>query len=337
VSTLAGDAVSPEIIVRTGARLHFGLLCTPPDSPWHYGGLGVMIDRPGWSIRCQQIASCHADLVAGSTLAMLRVTKILQQFRTSLELPRVKLVIDQLCPFHAGLGSGTQLTLAVAMGLHVAMGQPRPESASEVAVPLGRMRRSGIGTFGFDHGGFIIDHGRSCDQASAFTRLRFPEDWKFVLLRPAYLQGLHGAAEETFFEQPRYLESSTVRHVEQLINQEFRTALTEGQFSRFAAALAEYGDVVGRYFAPAQGGIFSCPLFSDLVERLNAAGFTGAAQSSWGPAIAVPVDSTDMAADVCQFVAEFDVQRDIHVSVAGVSNIGATVMSPAPPDYRSFG
>ncbi|MCR9198223.1 MAG: hypothetical protein NXI04_06240 [Planctomycetaceae bacterium] len=337
MSTFEGDAVFPEITVRTGARLHFGLLCTAPDSPWHYGGIGVMLNQPGWAIRCQQISSRRADLVAGGAVATQRVTKILQQFRRSVEVPRVRLVIDHLCPFHAGLGSGTQLTLAVAMGLHMAMGQLRPASASEVAVPLGRMRRSGIGTFGFDRGGFIIDHGRSCDQADAFTRLRFPEDWKFVLLRPAYLQGLHGAAEETFFEQPRYLESSTIRHVEQLINREFRGALTEHQFARFAAALAEYGNLVGRYFAPAQGGIFSCDLFAELVERLNAAGFVGAAQSSWGPSIAVPAESAAMAADICQVVTEFDVQRQIHVSVTGVSNIGATVMSPAPADYRSFG
>lgn len=323
--------------VRTGARLHFGLLCTAPGTPWHYGGIGVMIDQPGWEIRCRRITSQHADVVTGAAAATRRVLRILQQFRAEVELPRVKLVLDHLCPFHAGLGSGTQLTLAVAMGLHLAMGQPRPDSATQVAVPLGRMRRSGIGTFGFDRGGFIVDRGRTCDQSSAFTRLRFPEEWKFVLLRPSYLQGLHGAAEETFFEQPRYLDASTIRHVEQLIEQEICGALTQGQFSRFAAALAEYGEVVGRYFSAAQGGIFSCPLFAALVDRLNAAGLVGAAQSSWGPSIAVPVKHAAMADHVCQVVAEFDAEREIHVSVVGVSNIGATVMSPAPVDYRSFG
>lgn len=325
--------------VRSGARLHFGLMCTEPDSPWRFGGIGAMIDHPGWRIRLRHRHNPETpvDALAGPTAVVNRVFRILNRFRRGAELGPICMVVDQFTPFHSGLGSGTQLTLAVGVALQLLTGKARPAAATDLAQPLGRMRRSGIGTFGFDRGGFIVDRGRTGDQRESLLRMPFPEEWSFVILRPTFLQGLHGAAEESFFHEPRYLSRSHVDALERLIEQEVCPSLQDAEFCRFATALSEYGAIIGSYFADAQGGVFSCPLFSRLVDELNAQGFIGAAQSSWGPSIAVPVAKKGAADMVVDIVRRFDRHGEINVSVTNVMSTGATVISPDRLDYRTFG
>ena len=37
--------------VRTGCRLHFGLMELADGRPLRFGGLGLMLDQPGWHLR----------------------------------------------------------------------------------------------------------------------------------------------------------------------------------------------------------------------------------------------------------------------------------------------
>src|SRR5262249_60448493 len=59
----------------------------------------------------------------------------------------------------------------------------------------------------------------------------------------------------------------------------------ERDIETFGAALVELQTLVGRCFAPAQGGLFARPELDDLVEVLRAEGLLGVGQSSWGPAL----------------------------------------------------
>lgn len=296
-----------------------------------------MIDAPGWSLGCRHRDDGPGDQVHAAADVADRVTSILTAFRRHADVAPLEIAFDQVCPFHAGLGSGTQLTLAIGTALSLLRGQAVP-AAADIARSLGRMKRSAIGTFGFDRGGFVVDRGQSADQSpeDRCERLRFPESWRFVLLRPSLRQGLHGAAEETFFERPDDLDAVTADRLTSLIDNEIRAALQAEDFSRFAAALASYGGLVGSYFAGAQGGIFSYAPFHALVEQLNEAGFPGAAQSSWGPSLVVPVRSTDMATAVSDVVTAFDTSAALDVNVVQVRPVGATVMRP-DPGQRTFG
>src|SRR3989304_3556700 len=44
---LESISMSTSIRVRTGSRLHFGILSWNPDLPRQFGGAGVMTDEPG--------------------------------------------------------------------------------------------------------------------------------------------------------------------------------------------------------------------------------------------------------------------------------------------------
>src|SRR5262249_9562925 len=103
---------------------------------------------------------------------------------------------------HKGLGTGTQLGLAVARGIALASGVTELPLA-DLARLVGRGARSALGVHGFAHGCFLVDGGKGRDTALAplIARLDFPEAWRVVLVVPDDQQGLHGSQENEAFAQ----------------------------------------------------------------------------------------------------------------------------------------
>jgi len=107
--------------------------------------------------------------------------------------------VHSLVPMHAGLGSGTQLALAVGVAI-VKMMQVDIE-VDEIAYLLGRGARSGIGVAAFKHGGMIIDGGRGKHTRVPPTLAHhaFPETWRTLLILDQSDAGLHGTHEADAF------------------------------------------------------------------------------------------------------------------------------------------
>ena len=105
-------------------------------------------------------------------------------------------------PRHMGLGSGTQLAFAAAVGLSSFLGQPIP-STGEIAAVMGRAGRSAIGSYGFFQGGFLVDRGVGPGDVIAplDLRLEFPSTWPIVLILPEHRQGLSGSSETFAFDK----------------------------------------------------------------------------------------------------------------------------------------
>ena len=73
----------------------------------------------------------------------------------------VRLRVERALPRHAGLGSGTQLALAVATAL--AQLHAVKVDAPQLARALGRACRSAVGTWTFAGGGLVVEGGRRRD------------------------------------------------------------------------------------------------------------------------------------------------------------------------------
>ena len=101
-------------------------------------------------------------------------------------LPRgARIRVHRALPTHVGLGSGTQLALAVARALTELHGVEA--DAQELARVVGRARRSAIGTWTFAGGGLVVEGGRrsgSDDSAPLLARLPFPPSWRCVVAVP---------------------------------------------------------------------------------------------------------------------------------------------------------
>jgi beta-RFAP synthase len=227
-------------------------------------------------------------------------------------------------PSHCGLGSGTQLALSVARALAVLY--ERPGSAAELAGHVGRGARSGVGTWLFDRGGFVLEGGRreADGVAPLLARFPMPESWRCVLAIPATTPGLSGEAEAEAFRALPDPSERDVEHVAHLVLMQLLPALAQCDLVDFGSALAEVQRVTGAWFAPSQGGTFAPGPTAQLVARLREAGVLGVGQSSWGPAVYGVTGSDDAAARLAALARE-GVGPGGRVLTCPFSNTGAEV------------
>jgi beta-RFAP synthase len=187
---------------------------------------------------------------------------------------------------HVGLGTGTQLSLALAQGLLVAEGRP-PASIAELARLTGRGKRSGVGLHGFALGGLIHDGGRgpSDESPQLANRLPFPEEWRFLLVVPTDEQGLAGEREGQVFAQLARSKPQLAERLAALLANDLLPTVKAKRFDAFAAALFDYNRLAGEFYREAQGGAYSSPWITEQIEKLRALGVVAVGQSSWGPTL----------------------------------------------------
>lgn len=190
-------------------------------------------------------------------------------------------------PRHRGFGSGTQLAFAVAAALQTAFDQPMP-SAEEMALAMGRGRRSAIGSYGFFEGGFLVDRGIEKESIAPLDmRTGFPEDWKIALIDPSVSSDsqVFGDAEMEAF---RRLPGTTQKQADQLesvLKYDILPSVLNQDFPTFANAVTQYGFQSGMYYSEVTGGAYASPAATAVVDRIRDLGQFAIGQSSWGPTI----------------------------------------------------
>lgn len=270
------------------SRLHFGLLSFGQPHVRQFGGLGAMVDAPGLRIRLSEANA----LTAQGPLAerALEVAQRVTEAWPHLGKPAGLIEVLQCPPQHTGLGVGTQLSLGVARLLATWHGVEL--SIEELAVLAGRGLRSAVGLNGFAQGGLLLEAGQreagdpeGTSLGVLLARVTLPEDWRFVLVRPAAAPGLAGEAERQAFEQLPPVPLETTDKLCRLAMLDLLPAAMEADFETFSRALFEFGYLAGSCFAQQQDGVFATAQLAQLIERLRAWGHAGVGQSSWGPTL----------------------------------------------------
>src|SRR3954468_12322562 len=161
-----------KVGLETPARLHFGVLDLGGRLGRCFGGLGAAIPSP--SLRIEVAVS---DRLTGEGPEGERAAEFGRRFLTHHGIQGgAHLVVRQEIPSHSGLGSGTQLALAVGRALSELY--QVPASVIELARATGRGKRSAIGTWAFELGGFIVEGGRRPESESIaplLARFTIPE------------------------------------------------------------------------------------------------------------------------------------------------------------------
>lgn len=289
-----------EVVVTTGSRLHFGLFAVNPELRRQFAGIGMMVDSPSVRLRAQLSESVE---VTGPNTTIARARTFAARFAEScnVNVP-VSINIEEAIPLHEGLGSGTQLALAIGTALARLHGIEY--STREIAAATGRAKRSTIGVFGFDHGGFIVDGGQTAAQSldASLARHEMPPEWRIVLVTPDDATGLCGDAEKEAFARLPPMSGELSTQLDRLIANNIVPSLQDKHFDRFAMSLHEFGQLIGGYFAPAQGQVFCSAEAMDICDRLMSDGFKAVVQSSWGPTVAVMARNADEANAVVSLV-----------------------------------
>lgn len=275
-----------RIEIRTTARLHFGLLGWGADAPRQFGGVGLMIEAPSLDLEAR-LANGWSAAGPLSTRALRVALRIADRLETlGVKVPPLSITIREGPPEHVGLGTGTQLSLAVGRAV-LGFVENSESNAGRVAELTGRGRRSGIGLHGFDRGGLLVDGGRGSSDAipPLVARHEFPSEWSILLVIPSLPPGLSGHDEVEAFRGLRPVPSSLTDRLCRLILLEMFPAVAERNLPSFGSSLVEIQEHVGRCFASVQGGRFAHPLLDEIAARMVGEGLHGVGQSSWGPTI----------------------------------------------------
>ncbi len=278
------------VFVEASARLHFGLLDLRGSLGRRFGGIGAAAPAP-------------TLLVSARAAETLEVTgeDFLDHYRRAGKNGGARLSVHRALPPHAGLGSGTQLALAVGRALAELYGSST--DAADLARAAGRAQRSAIGTWTFDGGGLVVEGGRRAGTehvAPLLARLPFPPTWRCVVAVPDSVPGISGTAEAAAFAQLAAPAERDVERVAHLVLMALLPALAEGDLGMFGSALSAIQAITGRWFAAVQGGTFAPGPSENLIHHLTEWGASGVGQSSWGPAVYGIVDNEGVAVSLAE-------------------------------------
>ncbi len=287
----ANSQSTTALRVTAPARLHLGFLDLNGELGRRFGSIGLSLDRPATRLVISK--SAHNT---SSGPEQHRVLKLLDRVTSATAAASYAIAVEEAIPAHAGLGSGTQLALAIGAG--IARLEGRKLSAAELAKLGERGARSGIGLAAFTGGGFLVDGGRGAhDLAPPLTlRAEFPEQWRALLILDPERAGVSGEAELAAFSALPPFPQTAAAHICHLVLMKLVPGLMEQDLSAFGSALTEIQEIVGRHFAARQGGsTWTSPAVGRLAARMRALGATGVGQSSWGPTGFAFVDSQEAA------------------------------------------
>ena len=277
------SAAHERVYVEAPARLHFGVLDLRGALGRKFGGIGATAPGPSLLVSADAGDTLHVSGEDADRAADF-ARRMLDRFGVA---GGARLHVHQMFRSHAGLGSGTQLALAVGRALSDLHGLGA--RAAAIAAATGRARRSAIGTWTFDGGGLVVEGGRvSRDDgdervAPLLARVPFPSGWHCVVGVPHAAASLSGSVEAAALAELPAPPDAEVQRVAHLTLMALLPALVDGDLPMFGFALAEIQAVTGGWFAPIQGGVFAPGWTEELVRRMKEWGATGVGQSSWGP------------------------------------------------------
>lgn len=315
--------------VRAPSRLHFGLLAFGDSAARQFGGVGIMIERPG----CEVIVDLGPEQwkPAPTTETETRAWEFAYRFNkglSSLERQaldqRFRVRVLNSAPLHIGLGTGTQLGMAVAKALSI-WANRSDMAPEELAGRVGRGTRSAIGVHGFNCGGFIVEGGKTDPSrvSPLVARLNFPSDWRFVLIVPKDSKGLHGSAEREAFNGLTSIAPAVTADLCRLTLLGMLPAIAERNIQAFSESLVEFGRKVGECFAEYQGGVYASPMAGTVIDLLLRYGIRGVAQSSWGPTLCAVAESAFHAEWVAARLGDELEPSVAQILVTPANNLGA--------------
>ncbi len=285
-----------------------------------FGSIGLALDSPCATIVATQDADFQADGVWAP-----RVLQYARDFAQKAGIAGgAHFSVHGLIPRHAGLGSGTQMGLAVGSLLSALYGLGL--TVQQIAAITERGARSGIGIGAFEHGGLLVDGGRGVDTVvpPILARMDFPAEWRVLLVMDDSLAGVHGAEEVAAFNMLPEFPAQQAARIAHLTLMQLLPALAEHDLPVFGAAVSEIQCIIGDYFAPAQGGgRYASPAVAAAMHWLEQRGISCLGQSSWGPtAFAMFASETEAQQFLHQIQQKYP---ELGYAVCGASNAGCVV------------
>ncbi|MCX7094452.1 MAG: GHMP kinase [Methylobacter sp.] len=288
----------------------------------HFGSIGIALNEI--STRLSVTGAEHLTITGFATS---RAEKCVSRLCEVLQVSdKLNITIDSAIPEHVGLGSGTQMSLAIGTALNEFYGLGL--TVRELAAVTDRGLRSGIGIGVFEQGGLVVDGGRGEKTLTppVLAHMDVPNDWRFILVFDRRGQGLHGQQEiQAFKELPPFPREEASRLCYLLLMQGL-PAVAENDIIKFGDVISQLQRSVGEHFSSAQGGVFTSPEVAAAMQWLERQGAVAIGQTSWGPTGFCTIDGAERTESIAdqarQAFAHFDTLSFV---VASARNSGGDV------------
>jgi beta-ribofuranosylaminobenzene 5'-phosphate synthase len=285
-----------RVIIRTPSRIHVTLIDMHGGSGRVDGGIGITLDEPGMLLEAE--LSPELSVSGGDPALQERVRSIATDALQKLGAGgSVAVTVRSSYPSHVGLGSGSQLALAVARAIAELHGRHLP--VKELAKLVGRGGTSGIGTAAFEYGGFIVDGGHRFGAGGEKTGFRpsaasrgvspppviahhdFPSDWRILLAIPEVPAGASGGKEIDIFRENCPVPLDEVREISHEVLMRMLPGIAGRDLDLFGSSI----NAIQRLGFKKVELACQPPRVSGLLDVLRSAGAAGAGLSSFGPAV----------------------------------------------------
>ena len=322
-----------KIKVKTPSRLHFSLIDLCGDLERVDGGVGVALNQPNIILESELLP--NSDIIVNDGLNSEIIYDIAKNVMEELEIDGgVKFnLLSSYLP-HIGLGSKTQLSLAIAFSLNYLYTKRR--TIFDLAKIVKRGGTSGIGVNAFQKGGFILDAGHSFGEDKqknsflpsrasnappppALIRYTIPEDWYFVIAIPRNCYEIEGEKEKHIFKKYCPITKEDVGVVCRLILMVLLPSIYHRNIQKFGNGLSELQKVGFKKIE-----VDLQPSFiKELIQFMEENGSYGSGISSFGPATYGLVDGLEKAHELKQKTNKFlEKFGGGHIYITNVNNEG---------------
>jgi len=313
-----------KISVIAPARLHMGFIDLSGSLGRHFGSIGVALNEISTRL---SIAKATELQVNGPSSD--RAIKCTQRLCSLLNVSdQVKIDIEAAIPEHVGLGSGTQMSLAIGSVLNELYDLGL--TTREIAKLTHRGMRSGIGIGVFEQGGLVVDGGRGEQTVTppVISHMDIPDQWRFILVFDQRGQGLHGEQEINAFKELPIFPHQEAARLCYLLMMQGLPAIAEKNINLFGDVITQLQQSVGEHFSSVQGGIFTSPEVAEAMLWLEQQGAVAIGQTSWGPTGFCAVDSVKKAdALVAEMQIKFSKHNHLSFVSASARNSGGDVFN----------
>jgi beta-ribofuranosylaminobenzene 5'-phosphate synthase len=299
------------LVITTPSRLHFGLIDLNGEYGRIDGGSGVSLSDPCWELEFKPSDSFSFETNDQTQPEIVKKLDIQRIFNSFDHLSRKCSVnVKAAIPSHVGLGSHTQLNMALVRGITAMNGIELADG--DLIRKSGRGGTSGIGIQSFLRGGFICDLGHSFGPESekqsflpssasevpgpppVLLHEEIPVNWYFIVALPNVSQGSSGLEEVNIFKEYCPISSSEVEMVSRILLMKILPGILQKDIHGFGKGL----------FLLQKTGFkrieieLQDPIIKALLSEAKEVGATGAGMSSFGPATYALTDNRDHAEEI---------------------------------------
>ncbi|MFX1295520.1 MAG: beta-ribofuranosylaminobenzene 5'-phosphate synthase [Promethearchaeota archaeon] len=327
-----------KIKIITPSRLHFGLIDLNGSIGRIDGGLGVTLNEPNIIIEAEKDHSTDYRLHITNSPGYSGA-EIEELTKTIMKLLKVKnnisFKITSNIPAHIGLGSKTQLSLAISKA--VCLLNNIKKSPYELAIITSRAGTSRIGLTAFERGGFIVDGGHtfgknrqketylpsSASKAPPAPILYWdiiPNDWYFIIIIPQIKRGAHGFEEINIFQESCPISLEDVRIISHIILMKILPSIKEKNINAFGHGIYELQSIGFKKLEVE----LQEEVVSELMEFCMENGASGSGMSSFGPTTFALIKELSNAQKLKQKIEMFlNNKYKTDIFITNVNNKGA--------------